>query len=131
MNDADAPWHAHVYYDAVQRAGAADLRGQFAALTRDGSEPHFLYVGRMVDSPIGPHPLPQFESHFAERWRDAVMAIIKPTGLRAFVHPLTDDDLADHTRLAQWIGEPLALDLSVLDPPGVNQGAARFGTSDF
>ena len=41
------------------------------------------------------------------------------------------DDVADHTRLAQWIGEPIKLDVSVLDPPGVNQGVARFGKSDF
>ena len=127
----DAPWHAHVYYSGAQRAEAEVLRGRFAGLTAADSEPQFLYVGRMVDGPIGPHPLPQFESHFAEPWRDAVMAMIARTGLRALIHPLTDDDLADHTTNAHWIGEPLALDLSVLDPPGVNQGAARFGTSDF
>ena len=44
---------------------------------------------------------------------------------------LTDDDLADHTSQALWIGEPLPLELSVLDPPGLNQGIARFGKSDF
>ena len=131
MGEADAPWHAHVYYDAAQRAEAEILRGRFASLTTADSEPRFLYVGRMVDGPIGPHPLPQFECHFPERWREAVTAMIEPTGLRALIHPLTDDDLADHTTNAHWIGEPLALDLSVLDPPGVNQGAARFGTSDF
>jgi DOPA 4,5-dioxygenase len=53
------------------------------------------------------------------------------SGLRALVHPLTDDDLADHTSLGRWIGEPLELDLTVLDPPGVNQGVPRFGKSDF
>jgi DOPA 4,5-dioxygenase len=47
------------------------------------------------------------------------------------VHPLTDDDLADHTTLAHWIGEPLDLNVSVLDPPGIKQGAPRFGKSDF
>jgi aromatic ring-cleaving dioxygenase len=61
-----------------------------------------------------------------------VLALIKESGLTALVHPLTDDDLADHTSLGQWIGgEPLPLDLSVLDPPGMNQGVARFGKSDF
>ena len=59
------------------------------------------------------------------------MAAIEESGLRALVHPLTDDDLADHTSLAHWIGEPLELDVTVLDPPGVNQGVARFGKSDF
>jgi DOPA 4,5-dioxygenase len=47
------------------------------------------------------------------------------------VHALTPDDLADHTTLAQWIGEPIPLDLSVLDPPGINQGIARCGKCDF
>jgi DOPA 4,5-dioxygenase len=60
-----------------------------------------------------------------------MLAMIRSTGLGALVHPLTEDDLADHTSLATWIGEPLVLDLSVLDPPGLNQGVARFGKSDF
>ncbi|MDE2093153.1 MAG: hypothetical protein KGI87_04800 [Burkholderiales bacterium] len=51
--------------------------------------------------------------------------------LRALVHRLTDDDLADHTSRALWIREPLPLDLSVTDPPGMNQGIARFGKADF
>jgi len=29
------------------------------------------------------------------------------------------------------LGEPVELDLSTLDPPGMNQGVARFGKSDF
>ena len=29
------------------------------------------------------------------------------------------------------IDEPVALDLSTLDPPGINQGIPRFGVSDF
>jgi aromatic ring-cleaving dioxygenase len=45
-------------------------------------------------------------------------------------HPLTDDDLADHISLARWIGEPLALDTSVLNPPGVDRSVGR-RESDF
>jgi aromatic ring-cleaving dioxygenase len=120
-----APYDAHIYYSAEQRAVAATLRDEF---TRS---PEILFVGRMLDGPGGPHPLPQFEVHFREAAVPSVTAAIEASGLTALVHPLTDDDLADHTTLAQWIGEPLALDTSVLDPPGVNQGAARFGKSDF
>ena len=58
-------------------------------------------------------------------------AFFAPPGLTALIHPLTDDDLADHTTLADWIGEPLPLDESVLDPPGHNQGIARFGKVDY
>lgn len=125
MTQGDAPCHAHIYYAAEDRVAAEALRQSFAGATE------ILFVGRMMDRPVGPHPLPQFEVHFLESALSKVVAAIEASGLRALVHPLTDDDVADHTGLAQWIGEPLALDVSVLDPPGVNQGVARFGKSDF
>ena len=100
------------------------LTGRIEAL-----EARQLVPGR--DGPVGPHPKGQFEIHFREDAVKQVVALIESTGLTALVHPLTDDDLADHTSLGQWIGEPLPLDLSVLDPPGMNQGVARFGKSDF
>ena len=59
------------------------------------------------------------------------MERIRRSGLRALVHPLTQDDVADHTSLGNWIGEPVDLDLGVLDPPGQNQGIPRFGKTDF
>ena len=123
--NAAAPWHAHIYYTEADRAKAAALRELF------GAEPCVRFVGQMTGGPVGPHPIPQFEIHFLEPARDALISSIAATGLRALVHPLTGDDLADHTTLGQWIGEPLALDLSVLDPPGVNRGVARFGARDF
>ena len=122
---ADAPWHAHIYFTAADRAVATALRERFRA------EPRVLFTGQMIDEPVGPHPIPQYEIHFHEPARDAVVALIGEFGLRALVHPLTDDDFADHTTLGHWIGEPLDLDTTVLDPPGVNQGVARFGVSDF
>ena len=85
----------------------------------------------MTDRGVGPHPIPQYEVHFVERSLPAMVAAIEASGLRALVHPLTDDDLADHTAHARWIGEPLQLDVSTLDPPGRNQGIPRFGKTDF
>jgi DOPA 4,5-dioxygenase len=122
----EAPYHAHVYYSDDDRAAASALREEFTA-----GRPEVLFVGRMMDRGVGPHPLPQFEVHFPERARPEVVAAIEASGLRALVHPLTDDDLADHTSLAHWIGEPLELDVATLDPPGLNQGVARFGKTDF
>lgn len=120
-----APYHAHIYYADDERRVAMALREQFAR------SPYALFVGRMTARGVGPHPIPQFEVHFLEEARPDVIAAIEASGLRALVHPLTDDDLADHTTLAHWIGEPLELDVSTLDPPGVNQGIPRFGRSDF
>jgi DOPA 4,5-dioxygenase len=85
----------------------------------------------MMDRGVGPHPVPQFEVHFLEDSRSAVIGAIEAAGLRGLVHPLTDDDLADHTSLAHWIGEPLGLDVTTLDPPGQNKGIPRFGKTDF
>jgi aromatic ring-cleaving dioxygenase len=122
---ADAPYHAHIYYSIGERDAAATLRSRF------GDMSEILFVGRMTDRPIGPHPMAQFEIHFFEPAVPAVIASIERSGLRALVHPLTDDDLADHSTHGQWIGEPVELDESVLDPPGENQGVERFGKSDF
>lgn len=121
----DAPYHAHIYYDDASRDAALALRERLRAA------PGVRFVGSMTDRPIGPHPIPQFEVHFGESARADVATLIAQGGLTALIHPLTNDDLADHTTLAQWIGMPIALDLSVLDPPGKNQGVARFGNSDF
>lgn len=131
MADDRAPYHAHIYYSARQRPAAEALRGRFIRQADDPEEPPILFVGRMMDSGVGPHPMAQYEIHFLERSLEAVLSEIRSSGLRALVHPLTDDDLADHTTSGQWIGEPLDLDLTVLDPPGRNQGVPRFGKSDF
>ncbi len=125
MTSTDAPFHAHVYFEPASRSIAERLHRQLA--NAKGA----LFVGELRDQPVGPHPKPQFEVHFLQDALPGMLALIEASGLTALVHPLTDDDLADHTTLAQWIGEPIPLDLSVLDPPGVNQGVARFGKSDF
>jgi len=122
---SDAPYHAHIYYSDDDRAAASALRDRFS------DDPAILFTGAMTDRGVGPHPIPQYEVHFLEGARNSVIAAIEAAGLRALVHPLTEDDLADHTTLAHWIGEPLDLDVTVLDPPGVNQGVPRFGKSDF
>ncbi|RYD41662.1 MAG: aromatic ring-opening dioxygenase [Sphingomonadales bacterium] len=125
MTNPDAPHHAHIYFDDAERAAAAELRDGFSR------DPAILFVGDMTDGAAGPHPIAQYEVHFLGAAVPTVVAMIEATGLRALVHPLTDDDLADHTTLGRWIGEPVELDVTVLDPPGANQGIPRFGLSDF
>ena len=131
MSGDSAPFHAHIYYSAGERPAAEALRAEFQNRLNADDGRRVLFVGQMTDSGVGPHPIPQYEIHFLKTSLAAVVEAIEQSGMRALVHPLTDDDLADHTTLAHWIGEPLDLDVSVLDPPGVNQGVARFGRSDF
>ena len=126
MTDDDAPYHAHIYFTEDQRDAAENLRSRFKA------EADILFVGTMTAGKAGPHPIPQYEVHFLKSSLDKIVERIRDSGLRALVHPLTDDDLADHTSLGEWIGgEPLELDLTTLDPPGMNQGIGRFGKTDF
>ena len=120
-----APYHAHIYYPPAERSRAVVLRETLS------QTPGVLFVGELRDGKVGPHPIPQFEIHFLKGALEVVLPFIEASGLTTLVHPLTDDDVADHTALGQWIGAPVELDLSVLDPPGVNQGIARFGATDF
>lgn len=129
--DADAPYHAHIYCDPGRRPAAEALRERLIEAMRTGAMPRLLFVGRITEGKAGPHPIPQFEIHFLKDILPEVMPLLEASGLRCLVHPLTDDDLADHTSLGRWIGEPIELDLTTLDPPGMNQGVARFGKADF
>ena len=129
MKNNEAPYHAHIYYTAEDRPAAAALRERFQ--TDPAIAPRISFIGSMTDRPVGPHPIAQYEVHFVGEARADVVAMIERTGLRALIHPLTLDDLADHTTLGHWIGTPIELDLTVLDPPGHNQGVPRFGISDF
>jgi len=125
MANGSRPFHAHIYFSEHDRIIAEALRTAFI-----NNRPGVLFVGRMMESGVGPHPIAQYEVHFREEFRPSVIEAIEASGLRALVHPLTDDDLADHTALAHWIGEPLELDVTTLDPPGQNQGIPRFGKTD-
>ena len=121
----NAPYHAHIYFTDRDRIAAETLRETFAARSE------VLFVGAVASGPAGPHPIPQYEVHFREASLELVRAMITASGLTALIHPLTQDDLADHTTLGQWIGAPVVLDLTTLDPPGMNQAIARFSVSDF
>ena len=131
MNPSKAPYHAHIYYLPATRAAAEALNRRLRVMKESREIAELLYVGQLRDGKVGPHPIPQFEIHFTPDALPRIVPLIEASGLTALVHPLTDDDLADHTSLAQWIGQPVSLDLTTLDPPGVNQGIARFSKSDF
>jgi DOPA 4,5-dioxygenase len=127
----DAPYHAHIYYAADQRPLAVALRDSLRTVGPADRLSKIRFIGELRDHKVGPHVMPQFEIHFEKRLLPFVEAKLERSGLRILIHPLTLDDLADHTGHGRWIGESVELDLTVLDPPGVNQGIARFGNSDF
>lgn len=131
MSTSEAPYHAHIYYLPKERELAAAFRELLAEKMDTGEIAELLFIGELRDQKVGPHPIPQFEIHFTLAARPVILDLIEGSGLTSLVHPLTTDDLADHTSLGHWIGDPLELDLAPLDPPGMNQGIARFAKSDF
>lgn len=106
--DSITGWHAHVYFDAGTRAKAQALCE--AAASRFG-----VSMGRMHDRPVGPHPVGSCQLSVPS----GVFATVIPWlalnrgGLTVFAHAETGDALADHTRHVLWLGESLALDLSM------------------
>lgn len=131
MKDAADPYHAHVYFDAESLPAAQRLHDDLNDMLANESMADLIMVGKMHHGSVGPHPKPQFEVQFLASALPSILALLRETGLTSLVHPVTDDDLADHTTLAHWIGDPLQLDESVLDPPGQNKGLARFGKRHF
>jgi aromatic ring-cleaving dioxygenase len=127
----NAPWHAHIYFAPDERGRAAAFRDRLRTLKETGQAPALRFIGELRDHKVGPHPRPQFEIHFSKELVPRIRDIVRESGLTTLVHPLTYDDLADHTHLGQWIGAPIELDLTCMDPPGINQGFARYGRTDF
>ncbi len=106
-------YHAHIYFDRETEASAERLRERFLA---PGFEA--LWVGPLVREPRGPHPLPMFELNFTDRELGAVsqLLMLERGPHRALIHPVTGHDPLDHSAHAMWLGGPLPLDESKLDP---------------
>jgi DOPA 4,5-dioxygenase len=103
------------------------LQAQLRARLIPDRDAGLLVVEDLDEMAVGPHPLPQFEIHCHESYLAKLLPVLEASPLISVVHPVTDDDLADHTVLAQWIHGTVELDLSVLDPPGQNKALLRFG----
>jgi DOPA 4,5-dioxygenase len=103
-------YHAHVYYDANSFAQARDLAA--AAIERFPA----VKLGRLHEKPVGPHPDWSCQISFRpELFGDIVPWLaMHRGGLVFFIHPLSDNELLDHTERAIWLGGMRTLDTSML-----------------
>lgn len=101
---------AHFYFNESNLKEAKSLHDK---LQEHFSDPK-IFIGPMINVPIGPHPQPMFEVNFSvEHFSDVVLWIMKEHGdLSVLIHRLTGDDYIDHTREALWLGKTLPLDFS-------------------
>lgn len=105
-------YHAHVYFDSN---GVSQAR----ALCEAATQRFGLSMGRMHEKPVGPHPDWSCQLAFAAEHFGAVVPwlALNRGGLVVFVHPETDDDLADHRDHAIWLGASRPLDLRMFQRP--------------
>jgi aromatic ring-cleaving dioxygenase len=70
----------------------------------------------LVEFPIGPHPLPMFESHVsAENLPEVEVQLVADiVNCSILIHEKTNDDMYDHTDGARWLGSSLELNLESL-----------------
>ena len=72
--------------------------------------------GPFADEPRGPHPVPQCNIIFeAPEFQKLVpWLMFNREGLDVLVHPLTESNYDDHSKLALWLGTPVPLRLDRL-----------------
>lgn len=101
-------YHAHVYFDAETIEFARQL-------CTKASENFSVKMGRVHEKPIGPHTMWSCQLLFTNKEFDALIPWLDENKdeLTVFVHPLTGDDLKDHSELATWLGAEVSLDLTI------------------
>lgn len=123
-------YHAHVYFKP-EASAIAEAKDFWETLS--SPDYNLDFVGAFHGRTVGPHPIPQFEVHFTE---DKLWALLpklyQDRGLLSvLVHPVTPNDHDDHFQSAIWLGSPVDLDGTQLDPPGQNKAFARLSQSSF
>lgn len=103
-------YHAHVYFDeyTVEQA---------KALCEEAGKKFKVVVGRMHHRPIGPHPSWSCQLAFDRDNHTDVLTwlALNRNGLTILIHPVSGNDLKDHTDYASWMGEPQALKLGMFE----------------
>jgi len=113
MNDIKRPinmhkaYHAHVYFDKNTIETAKQL-------CTDIDRTFNLKLGRFHEKRVGPHPMFSCQITFGTKHFDDFIPWLDKNrkNLTIFVHPLTGDDILDHTRYAYWLGQSVELNLA-------------------
>ena len=101
-------YHAHIYYDEPTIDTAREVCERAA-------EKFDVAMGRMHERPVGPHPVWSCQLAFDKNKFGRVIPWLckNRQGLTVFIHPITGDDLKDHTDHAIWMGSMMELNLEI------------------
>ncbi len=102
-------YHAHVYFDE-------STREQATTLCEEAGKQFSVTVGRIHCKPVGPHPCWSCQLAFEVNESASLLSwlALNRKGLTILIHPLTGNDLKDHTDYASWMGKSQALNLDAL-----------------
>lgn len=106
-------YHAHIYFELEQIEAIESL---YAQLQHEFGET--ISYGRIHQKLVGPHTKPMFQLAFDQ----TVLPQLKSTlnsrnlDLSVLIHPLWDNEYLAHTEGAEWLGEPLLLNLAIFKP---------------
>ena len=99
-------YHGHVYFALRNAEQAEALRQKIITERKD-----ILEVFPLVQRLVGPHKMPMFEMHFANKDSGIVEWLEQGRGdMAVLVHPVTGgEETLDHTVRAIWLGRELGV----------------------
>lgn len=98
-------YHAHIYFDLSQQPLAEQIHQQIRLSRADTTA-----IFPLVKKKVGPHVKPMFEVHFTDNRHGFIEWLEQHRGgLSVLIHPITGNDLVDHTSEAIWLGERLSV----------------------
>jgi aromatic ring-cleaving dioxygenase len=120
-----ASYHAHIYFDPETQ------RDEALAIREAAGERFAARLGTVHDRPVGPHSKAMFQIAFDPPLFGTLVPwlMLNNRGLSVLVHPNTTNEKRDHLLDAVWIGQPLALDDSLLPEETTAQLAGEINTN--
>ncbi|GAA5919324.1 hypothetical protein JCM6882_002776 [Rhodosporidiobolus microsporus] len=112
LDESNNAFDFHIYYSSPRQTEHA--RKLHERIRREFPE---LRVYRLWEQPVGPHPVPMFEVNtFTPAQFGAFFGFLVAYrgDLSILIHPNTDNELADHTTKATWMGPPYPLNVEPL-----------------
>ena len=104
-------YHAHVFFELDQLDKIQELHFR---LQQELSNP--IVVGRLLYKAVGPLPKPMFQIDFEQSELQQVKQVLAQVcyGFSILIHPILENEYLAHTHYAEWMGQPLKLNLEQL-----------------
>lgn len=104
-------YHGHFYFTPETLHSAEIVRQKMAI-----ELPQLLNIFPLLPRPVGPHPFPMFEFHFRSSDLELIRGWLQKNhaGHSVLLHPLSGNEIDDHTKYAEFVGDALPLNISFL-----------------